>query len=68
MTQNEKVLDYIQQYGGITQLEALRDLGILRLASRVSDLRKLGNDIGREMIAVRNREGGTTKVARYYMN
>ena len=28
MTQNERVLDYMQRFGSITQLEALSDLGI----------------------------------------
>lgn len=39
-TQNQRVLDYIAETGGITQLEALNELGVMRLASRVSDLRK----------------------------
>ena len=41
-TQAQRVLDYIEEYGGITQLEALRDLGCMRLASRISDLRRMG--------------------------
>ena len=44
-TQNERILNYMSEFGGITQLEALRDLGVLRLASRISDLRRKGFDI-----------------------
>lgn len=40
--QNERVLNYIKEFGSITQLDAIRDLGIMRLASRVSDLKKRG--------------------------
>ena len=40
VTQAERVFDYMVEFDGITQLEALRDLGVMRLASRISDLRK----------------------------
>jgi hypothetical protein len=55
------------QFGSITQLEALNDLGIMRLASRISDLRTKGYDIKREMITVRNRFEEECHVARYSM-
>ena len=38
-TQCSMVLDYMRQFGSITQLEAIRDIGCMRLASRISDLR-----------------------------
>lgn len=44
-TQNDRILDYIHEFGSITQMEALRDLGIMRLASRISDLKRLGYPI-----------------------
>ena len=37
--QTDRVLAYIREFGSITQLEALRDLGVFRLASRISDLK-----------------------------
>lgn len=66
-TQNQRVIDYMTQFGSITQLEALNDLGIMRLASRISDLRTKGYDIKREMITVRNRFEEECHVARYSM-
>ena len=42
LTQNQRILDYLDSHGSITQLEALNELGIMRLASRISDLRKRG--------------------------
>lgn len=54
-TQNERILAYIDRFGGITQLEALRDLGVMRLASRISDLRRLGYPIKSTVIPVKNR-------------
>jgi hypothetical protein len=64
-TQNERILDYIDQFGSITQLEALRDLGVMRLASRISDLRRLGFPIKSEIITVENRYGEKCRVKRY---
>ena len=40
MTQSERILRHLTDYGSITQGEALQEYGIMRLASRVNDLRK----------------------------
>lgn len=55
MTQNERVLDYMERFGSITQLEALSDLGIMRLASRINDLKKKGHCVKKEMVKSKNR-------------
>lgn len=64
-TQNERILDYIAQFGSITQLEALRDLGVMRLASRIADLRKQGFPIISETVSVSNRFGEKCNIKRY---
>jgi hypothetical protein len=64
-TQAERVLDYIDQFGSITQLEALRDLGVMRLASRISDLKKQGYPIKSDMETVQNRFGENCYIKRY---
>lgn len=66
-TQCERLAKYLEEFGTITQLEALRDLGIMRLASRVNDLRKEGWQIRTDMIPVRNRWGQRVEVAQYRM-
>lgn len=65
MTQTDRVLDYLTQFGSITALEALRDLGIMHLSSRITELRKRGYPVERDMIEVKNRFGEKTRVARY---
>jgi hypothetical protein len=40
--QNKLILDHLYRTGEITQLEALNQYGIMRLASRINDLRKAG--------------------------
>ena len=64
-TQTERVLDYIEEFGSITQLDALRDLGVMRLASRVSDLKRKGYPIESESVPVTNRYGETCYIKRY---
>jgi hypothetical protein len=64
-TQTQRVLSYIREFGSITAIEAVRDLGVMRLAARVSDLKKAGYDIISEQQAVRNRFGETCYVAKY---
>lgn len=54
-TQNERIIDYLHKNGKITQLEALNELGIMRLASRISDLKRLGFPIESKTEAVKNR-------------
>jgi hypothetical protein len=64
-TQAERVLDYIREFGSITQLEALKDIGVMRLASRISDLRKDGYNIEGKSEAVENRYGEISYIKRY---
>ena len=64
-TQNQLILDYIAEFGNITPLEAMRDLGVMRLASRISDLKRKGYKIKTEKVAVTNRFGKKTNIARY---
>ena len=33
----------MREFGSITQLEALRDLGVMRLASRISEIKKMSD-------------------------
>lgn len=67
MTQNERVAQYMREFGSITSYEAFRDLGISRLASRIHDLTESGLQIERENVKVKNRFGETTTVTRYWI-
>ena len=66
-TQCVKVLEYMKTFGSITQLEALRDIGCMRLASRINDLRAQGIAIGARMKTGKKRDGGKTTFAEYYL-
>ena len=63
--QCKRVLEYIRLHGSITSAEAMTELGVYRLASRINDLRRCGIEIRREMVTVTNRWGEKTRIARY---
>ena len=49
-TQNQQIKEYLEAGNKITSLEALNMFGCLRLASRISDLKKQGLDIKTDMV------------------
>ena len=65
VTQAQRILAYMEEYGSISQLEALRDIGCFRLASRICDLRRQGVPIESETETVKNRFGENTYIKRY---
>ena len=65
MNHCEKIMQYMKLHGSITQRQATRYIGCMRLASRICDLRKEGIKIKTEKIRVRCRGGNYEHVARY---
>ena len=65
MTQTEKVYDYLVNHESITQFDAFFELGVMRLASRISDLKRAGFLITKKMKTVIARDGSKVKVAEY---
>ena len=64
-TQCDLILMHMKKYGSITHMEAEREYGIARLASRINDLRRQGVAIKSEIITGKNRREETTHYARY---
>lgn len=65
MTQNEMILKYIHDHGSITPLEALKEFGCMRLASRINDLKNQGHNIVSEKVTTKNRYGKKISFAKY---
>jgi hypothetical protein len=65
MTQREAILQYIEDFGSITPMQAFSDLGITKLATRISEMRKDGMDFKIEMVRSRNRYGKSVSYAKY---
>ena len=53
----EQILEYMQEFGSINPLQALQDIGCFRLASRISDLKKMGYPIISKRVNYKNRLG-----------
>ena len=65
MTQSEMVLSYMRENGAITQWEAMRELGCMRLGARIWDLKRAGHAIIKESESSMNRYGRIVTYARY---
>ena len=64
-SQCERIVEYMQKHGSITQLQAYTDIGCWRLASRISDLKRRGYSIRTETTRVKNRYGESVPIAKY---
>ena len=67
MGQRNRILEYMRQFGSITQGEAYEKLGIARLGARIYDMRQDGLNIATENVTARNRYGEPVRIARYWM-
>jgi hypothetical protein len=65
MNQYQLILDYIEQHGSITTMEAFLDLGITKLSTRISELIRRGVKITKVSVTVPDRRGKLCRVTRY---
>ena len=63
--QENRVLRYMEDYGDITRLDAMLDLGIANLPAVINRLRKDGFNIKTEKVKSKNRYGEPVVFARY---
>ena len=60
LTQCERIIRHLRDYGTITSREAMIEYGIMRLASRINDLKRQGYRISSKIESGKNRYGETT--------
>ena len=65
MTQCERVLKYMEDFGSINPMQVMKDLGVMRLGARIFDLKKAGHKITRRTVTGRNRYGAPVIYAEY---
>ena len=63
--QTDLIFMHMKKYGSITHMEAEREYGVARLASRINDLRRQGVAIKSEIVTGKNRRDEATHYARY---
>jgi len=65
LTQKERIIRHLKDKGSITSLEAMREYGIMRLTSRVCELKDQGYNIRREFVSSRNRYNESVSFSKY---
>lgn len=65
MTQNERILRHLHDFGSITALEAMQEYSCMRLSARIDELKRAGYQIDRKMEQSKNRYGERVTYARY---
>ncbi len=67
--QQYRILQYMEDFGSITPIEAFTDLGITKLATRISEINKMGLpiEIRKEYESGKNRYGESVHYMRYYL-
>lgn len=60
MTQHERIVDYMKKHGTITQADASTELGITKLATRISEMKRNGMVIYSDWERGKNRFGEDT--------
>ena len=67
MTQCERIIAYIKEFGSISPMEAFRDLGVTELATRVSEMKAEGIEFDQKYEKAKNRYGEDVHYMRYFL-
>lgn len=67
MNQGERIIRYIEDFGSISPFEAFVDLGITKLATRISELIRSGVKIIKRPETKVNRYGERVRYMRYFL-
>lgn len=67
ITQKDRILKYIRDFGSITDLEATKELGILQFGTRLYELKEKGYMFKTEWESSENRYGDKVEYKRYYL-
>lgn len=67
ITQRDRVINYIREFGSISSWEAYKDLGVTQLATRIKELKEQGYEFKTEWESSTNRFGERTDYKRYYL-
>jgi hypothetical protein len=65
MNQREQIIKYLNDFGSISDYEAVVDLGILQFGARLKELREQGYRFSSEWVKKNNRYGKPVRFKRY---
>ena len=67
MNRAEMVYQYMVEFGSITPMDALADLGYMRLACAIAEIKRDGHPVRKVNETRKNRRGNIVTYARYYL-
>lgn len=62
------IIEYIREFGSITPMDAFRDLGVTKLATRISEMRSAGIEFDDKYETSKNRFGKSVTYKRYWLH
>ena len=67
VTQRDRVLQYIRDFGSISSYQAFTDLGVTQLATRIFELKERGYQFTKKRFTITNRYGDKSHYDEYYL-
>lgn len=67
ITQKDRILQYIREFGSISSWEAYKELGITQLGARIKELKEEGYEFQTEWESSTNRYEEKVDFKRYYL-
>tara|TARA_R100000773_G_scaffold15014_2_gene13731 strand:- start:441 stop:701 length:261 start_codon:yes stop_codon:yes gene_type:complete len=65
LTQKDRIIRHLNDKGSITALEAMKEYGIMRLTSRICELKDEGYNIKSEFVSSKNRYNEPVSFSKY---
>tara|TARA_R100000781_G_scaffold11049_1_gene10229 strand:- start:416 stop:643 length:228 start_codon:yes stop_codon:yes gene_type:complete len=65
LTQKDRIIRHLKDKGSITALEAMKEYGIMRLTSRICELKDQGYNIKSEFVSSKNRYNESVSFSKY---
>ena len=65
--QRTRIIEYLKTHDGITQYDAIKHISVMRLASRISEMRKLGYDVRDAWVKGKNKYGEKYRAKKYWI-
>lgn len=67
LSQKERIIKYMKDFGSITHRDAFMDLGMVSFTARMSELRREGYEFVQVEETGKNRYGEKTHYTRYFL-
>ena len=65
LTQKDRIIRHLNDKGSVTALEAMKEYGIMRLTSRICELKDEGYNIRSEFVSAKNRYNEPVSFSKY---